>query len=74
MLAATLSACASARPIPTAVLYHSKTEPLEIEGDYGPPCSVRIVLAGTAHVFSSDLGCYVLRRQIHVPWYDEINP
>lgn len=56
-LACMLSACAS----PHGILVESDTEPVRLEGDYGPPCSVRVELDGHVYTFASSLGCYVVR-------------
>lgn len=60
-----LVGCAS----PEGVCIESDREPLIIEGDYGPPCSVRIELDGHVYTFASWVGCGVVQREVTEPVY-----
>lgn len=64
-IAFALVGCAS----PEGIRVESAHEPLIIEGDYGPPCSVRIEIEGHVYTFASWVGCAVLRRGVIEPEY-----
>ena len=68
LAALVLVGCAS----PHGIVVESDTEPVRLEGDYGPPCAVRVELDGHVYTFASSLGCYVVRAEVHVPDYDEL--
>lgn len=70
LMALMLSACSSAQ----GIIVQSDTEPVRLEGDYGPPCAVRVELDGHVYTFASSLGCYVVRTEVHVPDYDALGP
>lgn len=59
---------------PRGIVVQSDTEPVRLEGSYGPPCAVRVELGGHVYTFASSLGCYVVRTEVHVPDYDALGP
>lgn len=65
------SSCASRGTPSERIVIESRTQPLELEADAGPPfCSVRAMLNGVEVTFVSWAGCYVIRREISLPDYD----
>lgn len=60
-----LLACASSQ----GIVVESRTEPVRLEGDYGPPCVIQVELEGHLYSFTSWVGCYVVRTEVKVPAY-----